>query len=399
MPRLKVVTKLKLRTKKSPFKDVGRWFLESFRTLYMVACRMVLGIDRDKVVFSSFTARTYGDNPKPISEKLHELRPQTKIVWMFRDPASKKAIVPDYVILRDPISFAGLRDYATARVWVDNFTLQRFLKRRIGQQFYLNTWHGDRAFKKIAYDAFPERRLRIEESCDLMLAGSAFGKKMIRSAFRFEGQILAAGGPRNDMLIRNDPAQRAAIRAKLGVPAEAKLLIYCPTFRDSTRLVAFHCPIDLDTALNALEQKTGNRWLCLFRAHQLAKGGLDLKEGGRLLDVTKYEDMADLLLASDALITDYSSAAMDFALTGRPIFLYQADRDEYVAHDRRLYFDVSETPFFVARDMEELIKIIAATDADAARKNCAAIASYFGYLETGHATERACERIIQWMEK
>jgi CDP-glycerol glycerophosphotransferase len=163
--------------------------------------------------------------------------------------------------------------------------------------------------------------------------------------------------------------------------------------------VAFHCPIDLDAALDALEKKTGEKWLCLFRAHQLAKGGLDLKTGGRLVDVTNYEDMADLLLVSDALITDYSSAAMDFALTGKPIFLYQDDVDEYVARDRRLYFDIADSPFLVARDMKGLLKLIEETDAKAARENCAAIADYFGYIETGRATERVCERIVKWMEK
>jgi CDP-glycerol glycerophosphotransferase len=399
MPRLKLVTDFKVWMKRSPIKGAGRWFLESFRTLYMIACRAARGIDRDKIVFSCFNARTYGDNLKPISEKLHEMRPQAKIVWMFRNPASKRALVPDYVVLRDPISLAGLREYATARVWVDNFTLPRYLKRRIGSQFYLNTWHGDRAFKKIAYDAFPERRLRIEETCDLMLAGSEFGKRMMRSAFRFEGELLAAGGPRNDILVKNDPSRKAAIREKLGVPERARLLIYCPTFRDSTRLQAFHCPIDLESALDALEKRTGDKWLCLFRAHQLAKGGLDLKGGGRLLDVTGYEDMADLLLASDALVTDYSSAAMDFALTGRPIFLYQDDIDQYVARDRRLYFDIADSPFLAARDMPGLLALIEKTDDPAARENCAAIADFFGFIETGRATERVCERIAQWMKK
>lgn len=399
MPRIKMVTALKVSMKRSPIRGIGRFFLETFRTQYMRVCRTFCGIDKDKVVFSCFNARTYGDNLKPISETLHALRPQAKIVWMFRDPASKKAVVPPYVRLADPISLAGLREYATARVWVDNFTLPRYLKRRIGSQFYLNTWHGDRAFKKIAYDAFPERRLRIEETCDLMLAGSEFGKRLMRSAFRFEGELLAEGGPRNDVLVQNDPQRVQAIRGALGIPADARLLIYCPTFRDSTRLTVFHCPIDLEAALDALQKKTKEKWLCLFRAHHLAKGGLDLKSGGRLLDVTAYEDMADLLLISDALVTDYSSAAMDFALLGRPIYLYQDDIDEYTAHDRRLYFDIADSPFLAARDMPSLLRLIEQTDSEGADKNCAAIREFFGFIETGHAATRVCERIVQWMNR
>ena len=61
-----------------------------------------------------------------------------------------------------------------------------------------------------------------------MLAGSEFGKKMMRSAFRYKGELLTAGGPRNDALLRNDPARKADIRAKLGVQEGTRLLVYCP---------------------------------------------------------------------------------------------------------------------------------------------------------------------------
>jgi CDP-glycerol glycerophosphotransferase len=39
--------------------------------------------------------------------------------------------------------------------------------------------------------------------------------------------------------------------------------------------------------------------------------------------------MSELLLITDLLITDYSSCAGDFALLGKPIFLFQSDIEEY----------------------------------------------------------------------
>lgn len=397
--RSKFYSNLKIKVKRmGVVKKILRFGLESSRTGYMTLTRLVRGIDPDKVVFSCFNARTYGDNLKPISEWLHELRPRTKIVWMFRDPRGKKAVVPDYVTTVDPISLAGYREYATARVWVDNFTLARYLKRRIGSQFYLNTWHGDRAFKKIAYDMFPERRLRIEETCDTMLAGSTFGEKLIRSAFRYKGPILNEGCPRNDCLVNYDPENARRIREKTGVPEGARVLLYAPTFRDTTRTQAFECGIDFERTLDDLEKKTGDRWVCFYRAHQLAIGGLAMEKGGRMYDLTKYEDMADLLVIADALITDYSSSAMDFAILGRRVFIYQEDIADYTAHDRELYYRMEDSPFLIAHDQEELSALIASTGDDEARINCRKIEEFFGFNETGHAGRSAAERIISWLD-
>ena len=396
--RSPLIQKIKNKLKKNArMKELGRDILDSWRGVYIRLARGIYGIKRNRIVFSSLISRNYGDNLKPISEMLHEMKPDAEIIWMFRDIEAKKAIVPDYVQLRDPITLAGLRAYATARVWVDNFTLRPYYKRRIGQQFYMNTWHGDRAFKKYAYDAFPDGPRRIEETCDIMLAASEFGKRVIRSAFRYNGELLVEGCPRNDCLMNPDPEKAASIKAKLGIEDDVKLLIYCPTFRDSTINSAFKDGIDLERALDELEKKTGDKWKCLFRAHHLAYGGLALKQGGRLIDMSKYEDMADLLLISDALVTDYSSAAMDFSLTGRRVFIYQDDVDSYTANDRQLHFRMEDSPFLVAHDMDELSAIIAATDDEDAAENCRAIADFFGTIETGEATRRCCEKIIEWM--
>ena len=78
-----------------PLFTISRWCLETARAAYIRAVRTARGIDKNKIVFSCLMARTYGDNLKPISEMLHAKRPDAKIVWMFRDPESKKGVTPD----------------------------------------------------------------------------------------------------------------------------------------------------------------------------------------------------------------------------------------------------------------------------------------------------------------
>ena len=189
----------------------------------------------------------------------------------------------------------------------------------------------------------------------------------------------------------------AAAIKKIGVEEGTRLLIFCPTFRDSSRQTALKSGVDLEKALDDLERVTGAKWKCLFRAHHLHTAGLALKESGRMLDMTGYEDMADLLLISDALITDYSSAAMDFCLLNRPIFLYQDDLEDYTHNDRGLHFSMEDSPFLVAKNQRELTELIEKTGPEQAAENCRAIEAFFGFHETGRATEKVCEKIMEWM--
>ena len=119
---------------------------------------------------------------------------------------------------------------------------------------------------------------------------------------------------------------------------------------------------------------------------------------GRLIDMTHYEDMSELLLVSDMLLTDYSSCAMDYCLLDRPVFMYMADYDEYMA-SRPLYYDPHDTPLLIAHDQRQLEALILATDAGAAARNCADIRAWYGMNETGRAADAVCDYIIDKLER
>lgn len=356
--------------------------------------RLLRGIDRNKVVFESFRGRSYSDNPRAISERLHARRPETDIVWLFRGSTIRqmRERVPDYVRCVSKQSRLSWVERATARVWVDNFTkdpeLRGFPKDR---QFYVQTWHGDRPIKKICYDAFDEG-YRLEEECSRVVTGSDFGMRMYRTAFRYRGEYINEGAPRNDILVRNDPADVRRVREKLGVQAGVKLLLYAPTYREDMGLIGRESQMDLARTLDLLE-RNGDQWLCLYRAHYLSQG-IDLEAvKGRLVDMTAWEDMSELLLVSDMLLTDYSSCATDYCVLDRPVFMYMPDFDQYQS-TRDFYYDPHDTPMLIAHTQEELETLIQSTDAEAARENCAALRRWYGVNETGRAADAVCDYII-----
>ena len=367
------------------------------RRLVMWGSRVFKGIDPYKVVFCCFKGRSYGDNPRCISERLHERCPEAKIVWMFnREEMGRiRDSLPDYIT---PVYYKrreSLVEQATARVWVDNYTKNTFMRWARGRQFYVQTWHGDRAIKKICYDLErPGDKGRLEERCDRVVTGSTFGEGLYRTAFRYRGEYIKAGSPRNDILVRNDPEERRKIRERLGVGPQTGLLLYAPTYREDERVLPKRLQMDLDRTLRCLEASTGKPWICLFRAHYKS-AGIDLEAvRDRIVDVTKYEDMSELLLAADMVLTDYSSCAMDFIIRDMPALFFVPDWEEYKS-DPGVYFDVHEAPFMTASNQEELEALIRGLTPEKARENCAAIREYFGYYETGRATDAVCDYIIE----
>jgi CDP-glycerol glycerophosphotransferase len=374
---------------------------------YMFTVNRLKGVKPQKAVFISFDGKSYSDNPKAISEKLHELYPEFEIVWMFGNPEEKREIVPDYVRCVQAGSFEALRELATSKFWVDNFCKPLFIYKG-KNQFYIQTGHGDRGFKKVLYDVrtllpnghYKEGDLAEPEICDLGVSGSEFMNRLYKTAFGYEGEILTCGSPRNDQLLAADESKAKAVRETLKLDKDIKILLYAPTFRDSKLGSAQRFEgIDLGSAIRCLEDKTGDRWVCLVRAHSSASGfeNQSFSKDG-FIDVTAYEDMSDLLLVSDMLITDYSSSAGDFALLGRPIILFQDDREEYVKKDRTFYFDIDESPYIVALNQAQLIDIIRNMEKDKAARNCRDILRFYVASETGKSSEAVAKYIASKLQ-
>jgi CDP-glycerol glycerophosphotransferase len=109
--------------------------------------------------------------------------------------------------------------------------------------------------------------------------------------------------------------------------------------------------------------------------------------------------MADLLLVTDLLITDYSSCAGDFLLTGKPVVLAHFDRESYQSKDRQLWVDATEAGYLVARNQQELNDILKRIDTYDHKTINEKVLQYYGTKESGHASETVAQRILQELKK
>ena len=119
----------------------------------------------------------------------------------------------------------------------------------------------------------------------------------------------------------------AAVRAGLGIAPDRRVVLYAPTWRDDLIFGdgprrAYELALDLKRARAAL----GPDHVLLLRAHHFMATNRAWRGGdGFVVDVSDYPDIADLYLAADVLVTDYSSAMFDFAVTGKPMLFFAYD--------------------------------------------------------------------------
>lgn len=354
-------------------------------------------IKQNKVFFLSFSGKSYSDNPKAISEALYSLM-QNKIdyVWAFR-PEAELTYLPDYVKTCRYNSLTMLYHMCTSQVWVSNFTISRGTYKR-KTQYYIQTWHGDRCFKKILHDDIaldPKMWFYETKHADLMISGSEFGTRIIRSSFKYQGKIMNVGCPRNDALLNKSSNICSRIKNRYHCGTSDHILLYAPTFRQKYYHQQQDIQLDFNRIIDVLEKSTGENWKIFLRSHSAnAASGFDVKSSDSIITVTDYPDMNEILQVVDILITDYSSSASDFALSGNLVILYQSDIKEYEQEDRKLYFDMAKTPFYRFKDAESLYTFLKDYSSIDSVGNDMEILDFYGSKESGISSKLVAEKIV-----
>lgn len=373
-------------------------YLYSARKYYysfMLNCMWVHKVDNNKILFNNFQGKGFACNPRAIAEKIHEMAPEKDLVWIISDEKQAETL-PDYIRTVNIDTIPYFREIATSAAWVFNITPARGLIKRKNQLF-IQTYHGDRTVKKVHYENVgkeeTDRKYAVhDEMCDYGVVGSRAGEELFRKGLGFNGKLIKYGMPRNDCLVNINPIKCKDIKNKLGIAEDCRILLYAPTFRTGRK--ELDCAIDFSKLLDCLEKKTNEPWICLYRAHfHTQQINLVSDTEDRILNVSQYPDMADLLMISDFLITDYSSSAGDFCETDRPIILYI---DDVGVYNRELRYDVFKSPHIIAENQEELEGFIEKMDADDFVENCRQLREYFGTYDTGKASEKVAEVILDF---
>ena len=364
--------------------------------LLMTAFR-VCPINRKKVVICSYFGKGYGDNGKAIAEALLKLDPELDIVWGVK--SQFKDSLPENIRAVEYNSWKYLWELATAAAWVDNSRKNAGTTKR-KKQFYVQTWHGTVALKRIEKDVeenldefYVAGAKHDSKMANVILSGCRFFTDLCKRAFWFDKEIAEVGSPRSDALFNTDEQKQAEVKKALGIPCDKKVVLYAPTFRADGNLDCYN--MDFEAVLDALEKKTGDSWVFCMRLHPNVSDKADfIKYSDRIFSGTDYADLYELIPACDLVISDYSSVMFDAGLINKKVILFANDIESYTA-DRNFYFDIKSLPFPLAESNGELLESINNFDEKAYFEALNTFNNEIGYCENGTAAKTIAERILK----
>ena len=350
-----------------------------------------------RVVYNAFNGR-YADNPRAIFEAWRRSDPDATHTWLA-DPRHARGF-PTGVLTVPIRSAAASAALENADLVVANCHTDLDPWRKKGGSTYLQTWHGT-PLKRIHRAAVSQPAPHVMDALDAeigtwdhLLSPSPAATRLLRAAFGYAGSVLETGYPRNDVLNAPDAVvRRQRIRRQLGIPDGTTAVLYAPTYRDD-EVFGGDAPLGLD--LQRLTRQLGAGYIVLLRRHYYLGHRQPLTSTTRLRDVSSEPDIAELYLAADALVTDYSSSIFDFAITGKPIVMFAYDLPHYRDRLRGFTLDLAtDLPGPVVADPGELAALLAdlrglrAAGAD----RYAAFAARYTQLEDGHASRRVLAQL------
>ncbi len=372
------------------------WLVVLFRLFHL------LPVCSRKVVICNVWG--FGDNARYVAEELIKRKGYTdgpEVIFITNQPGL--AYAPEGIRVLRTNSVKAIHALATARVWVDNNRKENYIRKRKGQ-YYIQTWHGGIALKKIEKDY--EDRLgpeyianakRDSGMTDLYISNSGFCTNMYRNSFWYQGEILECGSPRNDILFHLEGHTAEEVRARLGITGGARIAIYAPTYREGDNNTAPY-QLNFEKLLSAIEDKFGGSWVIAVRLHPLVSGQSGFIGYNRqVINASYYRDIYELMAAADLLITDYSNIMFEFSFMKKPVFLYAADVDDY-EEERGFYFDYGSLPYKKAGTQEELIANIDNFDYLAYKAETEAFLNQLDLYEDGSASKRVADRILEIIE-
>lgn len=360
-------------------------------------------VKANRIVFGTYQ-NNYVCNCKYIAQYIIDHKLDYELIFIVNTDVYEnvqKYDIPAEIKLVRRNSIESFYALATAKFWFDNSL--NCIWRRVPKkksQYYFNTWHGSLGIKKLAGN-FHWRIIAGygNKTIDYFITDSTFDEEVFGKSFWPSVKFLKVGHPRNDILadVQRMKVAKNKIYDYYGIDLDKRALLYAPTFRDNKNDVSAF-KIDFTLLKEALKQRFGGEWVILTRLHYHNYKNENTRncfaEEGNVIDVSAYPDMQEIMAAADAGVTDYSSWIFDYIATGRPGFIYAEDIDKYI-NDRGFYYSLSETPFSIAGNSDELIRNIKEFDEASYKSALAKFLQGKGYYGQG----RACEQIINTLRK
>lgn len=375
-----------------------------------------ISVDENLIIFACFNGKSYCDSPKALYEYMtqHKEFQNYRYTWAFEDVEAHNFLKKNN---NTEIIDIKSKDYkktlARAKYWILNYKIQDYIFPK-KDQIFVQCWHGtplkrlgcDLEHFNNAMNSIEEIRKRydIEASkIKYFLSPSAFASEKFITAWNLENShkkdiILQEGYPRNDFLKNYKEDDINRIKEKLNLKnCKKKIILYAPTYRDNQHSANIGYTYQTEVNFDQLKEKLEKDYIILFRAHWLVAQDFHFEKYKEfMIDVSRWDDINELYVIADLLITDYSSVFFDYANLKRPILFYMYDLKEYRDEIRGFYLNLEELPGDIVENEKDLIeKIIKQTSQFQYNEKYRKFNEKFNYLDDGQASKRVLDRIFR----
>lgn len=304
-------------------------------TIFIRTLKLFVRPNPHLILFVSYGGRQYSDSPKAIYEEILKDRrfDNFELMWAFRSPEAIQLPGRGKKIKIDSIPYYKIA--LGARVWITNVAIERGLNFKGKHTFYLCTWHGS-PIKKLWFD-LKEHGAKVfvpknPVNFDMLCAQSPYDVEVFSSAFRIDkSKIVMTGLPRNDVLVNPDESIRRKTRKDLGIKDDQIMVLYAPTYRD----------YDLEEPIfhpSLWHKELADNIVLCYKGHHFSSKEFAKQDYPNVKRISSNIEISNLMIASDALISDYSSVFFDYSILNKPMFCYAPDLERY-KQERGLYIE------------------------------------------------------------
>lgn len=373
-------------------------------------------VDNKTIIFCSFGGKSYSCSPKAIYEFMidEQKYKDYKFIWAFKEIKKYEELKKNRNTYLVKINSKEYRKYlAKSKYWIFNYKIPDYLYPK-KNQIFVQCWHGT-PLKRLGCDLIHfdnvlntmkgmKKRYKIEASkFNYFISPSKFASEKFISAWNLkeigkENIIIEEGYPRNDFLFNYTQEHVNKIKKQLGIENDnRKIILYAPTYRSDQHEAGVGYTYKEEINFEEFRNKFSKDYIVLFRPHYFIANIFDFeKYKGFVYDVSKIDDINELYIITDILITDYSSVFFDFANLKRPMLFYMYDLEHYRDKSNGFYIDLQELPGKITKTQEELEKELERINDnfiydDRYKK----FNDKYNYLDDGKASKRVVEEIIK----
>lgn len=295
-----------------------------------------------------YSSVDYSDNARALSDYLVEqgYLKDHEIIWLVSDPEKfRQYEQPNLKFIREKYPYAGFRTpetfyyvYTAEKVFFTHS--MRWVKDedRLGGQKFIDLWHG------CGYKSAKGKSENIHFDA-VLVPGDVFVDTKTDFFQCDREKVLPLGYPRYDVMLAKREHGRDYIASCCGGHSDCKVIFWMPTYRMSDnqalseQTLSGELNIPVIETMQDLEELnevcSRNNVVMILKRHHLQSKYSMKQEFSNV----KYMDDEDLEQAGvqlyetlswvDALITDYSSVAIDYLLMDRPIGFTLDDFERY----------------------------------------------------------------------